>query len=542
MKTNTSRLLKRAERFQVLLIGEGLIVGGIAGFVVLLYRMALEYAGVWMHQILEAVKGRPLWMAGWFAVLALLAWIVGKLVAFEPMISGSGIPQLEMVGKLSQKWYRVIPAKFLGGFLSIFGGLALGREGPSIQLGAMVGQAVSKGLYRGKTEEKFLLTCGASAGLAAAFHAPLAGVMFSLEEVHKNFSASVLVSAMTSALTADFLCSTVTGTDTVFQFEILQVLPPEHYALIVGLGVILGVFGAGYNWFTLKVQSWYRSIGPAGQTGKLLIPFLCAGVLGFTAPELLGTGHSLIEELTNTQMTMGAILFLLVGRFLFSAVSFGSGAPGGIFFPLLVIGGLTGGAYAQAAIQLLGMDPVYVNNFVLLAMAGYFAAIVRAPLTGIILIFEMTGSLSQMLSLSIVSVTAYITATLLHSRPIYESLLERLLARGEGQEAYVHGQKVLLEYVVEKGSALDGARIADVEWPKGCLIVAVQRGAKELIPRGKTTLQMGDVLVAMTDEELQARMNERLEGLCSQISMYTQASGVLYNEDRGQEQPEKSRR
>ena len=87
-----------------------------------------------------------------------------------------------------------------------------------------------------------------------------------------------------------------------------------------------------------------------------------------------------------------------------------------------------------------------------------------------------------------------------------------------------------------------GARIADVEWPKGCLIVAVQRGAKELIPRGKTTLQMGDVLVAMTDEELQAGMNERLEGLCSQISMYTQASGVLYNEDRGQEQPEKSRR
>ena len=109
---------------------------------------------------------------------------------------------------------------------------------------------------------------------------------------------------------------------------------------------------------------------------------MCAGVLGFTAPELLGTGHSLIEELTNTQMTMGAILFLLVGRFLFSAVSFGSGAPGGIFFPLLVIGGLTGGAYAQAAIQLLGMDPVYMNNFVLLAMAGYFAAIVRAPLTG----------------------------------------------------------------------------------------------------------------------------------------------------------------
>ena len=98
------------------------------------------------------------------------------------MISGSGIPQLEgeMIGKLNQRWYRVLPAKFLGGFLSLFAGLSLGREGPSIQLGAMTGKGISKMLDRGKTEEKFLLTCGASAGLSAAFHAPLAGVMFSL--------------------------------------------------------------------------------------------------------------------------------------------------------------------------------------------------------------------------------------------------------------------------------------------------------------------------------------------------------------------------
>ena len=369
METDTSRLLRRADRFQVVLIGEGLLIGGIAGFVVLLYRMALEYAGSGLTYILDFAKGHPARMAGWFAVLVILSRVVGKLVTFEPMISGSGIPQLEgeMVGKLTEKWWRVLPAKFLGGFLCIFGGLALGREGPSIQLGAMVGQAVSRGLFRGRTEEKYLLTCGASAGLAAAFHAPLAGVMFSLEEVHKSFSASVLVSAMTSALTADFLCSVVTGRETVFQFDILHVLPPEHYGLILGLGVILGVFGAFYNWFTLKAQELFQKASGLSQWQKLLIPFLLAGILGFTAPELLGTGHGLIEELTHGQMALGTILFLLVGRFLFSAVSFGSGAPGGIFFPLLVIGGLTGGAYAGAAVQFLGMDPVYINNFVLLA-------------------------------------------------------------------------------------------------------------------------------------------------------------------------------
>ena len=515
-ETDTSRLIRRTDRFQVVLIGEGLIIGGIGGFVVLLYRMALEYAGIWMKGILSWAGGHPARIAGWFVILALLACVVSRLLKYEPMISGSGIPQLEgeMVGKLSQKWWRVLPAKFLGGFLCIFGGLALGREGPSIQLGAMVGQAVSRGLFRGKTEEKYLLTCGASAGLAAAFHAPLAGVMFSLEEVHKNFSASVLVSAMTSALTADFLCSVVTGTDTVFQFDILHVLPPEHYGLILGLGVILGVSGAFYNWFTLKVQSLYQKASGLSQWQKLLIPFFLAGILGFTAPELLGTGHSLIEEVTNTSMALGTILFLLVGRFLFSAVRFGSGAPGGIFFPLLVIGGLTGGAYAEVFVRFFDMDPVYINNFVLLAMAGYFSAIVRAPLTGIILIFEMTGSLSQMLSLAIVSIAAYITATLLHSTPIYESLLDRLLQR-QGQKGNAsHGQKILAEFVVEEGSSMDGIRIAEVTLPKECLLVSVKRGTQEIIPRGRTRLQVGDVVVVLAREEEEPLIHDQMEMLC----------------------------
>lgn len=262
-------------------------------------------------------------------MLVILSRVVGKLVTFEPMISGSGIPQLEgeMVGKLTEKWWRVLPAKFLGGFLCIFGGLALGREGPSIQLGAMVGQAVSRGLFRGRTEEKYLLTCGASAGLAAAFHAPLAGVMFSLEEVHKSFSASVLVSAMTSALTADFLCSVVTGRETVFQFDILHVLPPEHYGLILGLGVILGVFGAFYNWFTLKAPGTFSESVRTVSVAEASDPLSSCRYSGIYSAGASWYRAWLIEELTHGQMALGTILFLLVGRFLFSAVSFGSGRP-----------------------------------------------------------------------------------------------------------------------------------------------------------------------------------------------------------------------
>ena len=246
MKKSISSTLRRAERFQVVLIGEGILVGGIAGLVVLLYRIFLEYAGKWLQMILDVAGESPVRIVGWFVILAFLAVLVAKLVDYEPLISGSGIPQLEgeMTGKLDQVWWKVLPAKFAGGFLCLLGGLSLGREGPSIQLGAMVGKGVSKGLDRGKTEEKFLLTCGASAGLSAAFHAPLAGVMFSLEEVHKNFSVSVLVSVMSASLTADFLSSAVLGVDSVFQFDIVRELPQEYYWLIILLGIVLGVLGA----------------------------------------------------------------------------------------------------------------------------------------------------------------------------------------------------------------------------------------------------------------------------------------------------------
>ena len=516
MKKSISSTLRRAERFQVVLIGEGILVGGIAGLVVLLYRIFLEYAGKWLQKILDVAGESPVRIVGWFVILAFLAVLVAKLVDYEPLISGSGIPQLEgeMTGKLDQVWWKVLPAKFAGGFLCLLGGLSLGREGPSIQLGAMVGKGVSKGLDRGKTEEKFLLTCGASAGLSAAFHAPLAGVMFSLEEVHKNFSVSVLVSVMSASLTADFLSSAVLGVDSVFQFDIVRELPQEYYWLIILLGIVLGVLGAFYNWFTLKMQSLYNHMKGASTTVKLMIPFFCAGVLGFVKPELLGSGHALIEWVTHEDVMLKSLIFILVAKFIFSGICFGSGAPGGIFFPLLVLGGFIGGTFGTAGVMYLGLDSMYVNNFVLLAMAGYFTAIVRAPLTGIILIFEMTGSVEHMMSLSLVSIIAYIVATLLRSKPIYESLLDRLLKKRGVPVSEESGQKVLSSFVIMHGSTAAGKRISEVEWPEHCLLIAVKRGEEEIIPRGRTLLLPSDTIIAVVDERDNAVVHDAMEELC----------------------------
>lgn len=427
MKTND--VWKRARRIPVMLITEGLCVGLVGGFVVLLYRVALTFAGDWLVKILSYIKGNPFRCVVWFLILAALAWIVGKLVKWEPMISGSGIPQVEgeIAGRLSQNWKRVLPAKFAGGFLCMLGGLSLGREGPSIQLGAMAGQGISRALGRGKREEKFLMTCGASAGLSAAFHAPLAGMMFAVEEIHKTFSIPILLPVMTASVTADYIASHILGLDPVFRFQITEYLPQNYYWLLILLGILVGVSGVFYNWGMLKAQELYRKIPFMKETGRLLIAFLTAGVLGIVMPWVLGSGSGLIVSLTQGEMVLGMVVLTLVMKFLFSAVSFGSGAPGGIFFPLLILGALIGAVFAMAGVEFFGLAPVYVNNFVLLGMTGFFTAIVRAPLTGIILLFEMSGSISQMLSLSIVSVTAYIVATLMRSEPIYDSLLKRIL-------------------------------------------------------------------------------------------------------------------
>ena len=221
---------------------------------------------------------------------------------------------------------------------------------------------------------------------------------------------------------------------------------------------------------------------------------------------------------------LGTVIFILISRFIFSAVCFGSGAPGGIFFPLLVLGGFIGGVFATVGVQYFGMDVVYINNFVLLSMAGYFSAIVRAPLTGIILIFEMTGSLTQMLSLSIVSIVAYIVATLLKSKPIYESLLERLLNKQETEAQELkeakrreagHRQKILANFVVQYNSMLNDTFISEIKWPDNCLVVAVQRGVKEIIPRGTTKLQVGDVIVILMDEGDMAYVHDEMQKLCT---------------------------
>lgn len=527
-KHNTYNSLFHWQSFRLKLVFEGIAVGIIAGFLIVMYRYVLEKALGIMFGIYNALEARPLLIPVWIGALILIGYIIGILVKQEPMISGSGIPQVEgvLLGKLKMKWWKVIISKFTGGILSIGSGLSLGREGPSVQLGAAIGQGFSKIFKRIKIEEKYLITSGASAGLSAAFNAPLAGVMFALEEVHKNFSPLVLLSSLSAALSADYVSSKFFGLKPVLNFKNLSILPLDYYFHIIILGVVIGILGMVFNKTLIKTQRLYSRLKWIPKELWIIIPLLLSVILGFLLPEVLGGGHELIVTLfTASNLSIAALLVLLIVKFLFTMISYGSGAPGGIFLPLLAIGALIGYIYGFALVNFLHLDNTYIYSFIILAMAGYFTAVVRAPITGIILITEMTGSFNHLLSLAIVSITAYIVTDILGSKPIYESLLERLLHKqDDGTTIGNKKHKAILEFAICMGSMLDGKEIKSIKWPSHCLLVAVKRGEQEIIPKGDTVINSGDYLIVLTNEDRVSKINDALIKMVGSCELNTDAA------------------
>ncbi|MBC8559126.1 ClC family H(+)/Cl(-) exchange transporter [Fumia xinanensis] len=515
-----SKTLERFRSFRYTLVLEGVAVGALSGFVIVLFRLILEHADMLLKGALEYGKENAWFIPVWLCILAAFSYLVYRLVKWEPMISGSGIPQVEgeMEGKLSQNWWKVLVAKCAGGILSIGSGLSLGREGPSIQLGAMAAKGFSRLTKRIKTEERLLMTCGASAGLAAAFNAPFAGVLFSLEEVHKNFSPEVLLSTMASSITADFIARNVFGLAPVFSFHVPQMMPLSQYGHVIFLGILLGLLGVVYNLFIGASQKLYAKI--KWEPLRLLIPFVCAGALGFTLPEVLGGGHPLALKIAEGKFALSMLCLIFAVKFLFSMVSFGSGAPGGIFLPLLVMGAMIGSVYYGGVGAVNLVPDGLLSNFLILGMAGYFSAIVRAPITGIILISEMTGSFNHLLTLTIVSLFAYLVPDLLKCRPIYDSLLRRLLEKQKpGAQPEPTGEKVLIDCVISHGSAAENRTVADVVWPEHCLVVSVMRGEEELVPKGNTALRAGDRIILLCDENFASETHLTLEHQCRMVRL-----------------------
>lgn len=485
--------------FRLQVFWEGILIGLLAGAVVVLFRYLLEQGEMLRTLLYQFFKNGHLSFGGvWFVGLLVIAFILGWLVQKEPMASGSGIPQVKgiLLGLMKMNWLSVLIHKLVGGVLAIGAGLSLGREGPSIQLGAAVGQGISRMLGRTKMEERYLMTSGASAGLAAAFNAPLAGVMFSFEELHKNFSSTVLMTAVAAAVTADVVTQHFFGYSPVFTFTGLPVFPTGFYGWVVLLGILMGLFSIVFNHCLIKSMDLYEKTGLSIKK-KAAIPLLAAGALGYLLPQVLSGGNQLVNTLSTEQMGINMLFILLAVKFIFTMLSYGSGVPGGIFLPMLVLGALAGDLYGHMLVSFGLFQAVYSGNFIVLAMAAYFSAIVKAPITGSVLIMEMTGSFEHMLSLIVVSMSAYVVADICKGKPVYEALLNRSLSKQGKAHNVTRHKRMVVEAVIASGAPIERKEVKDINWPDEALLVSIKRGDQELVPQGDTRMLAGDYLYVL---------------------------------------------
>lgn len=480
----------------------------LAGLAAVAFQWSITGAERLRIIVLETLHAAPhaaLW--GW-AVLPAAGLVIGAGVGlavkkWAPEAPGSGIPHVKgvLVNLRTMRWRGLIPVKFLGGALGIGAGLSMGREGPTVQMGAAVGRMVADVLRLPPRAVPQLISSGAGAGLAAAFNAPLAGFLFVLEELHREMSALTFGGALIAAVVADIVTRSLTGQLPSFSVKVINTLPLSTLPAVALLGVLGGLLGVLFNQAILRTQARARNIRIVP---RWLLPGIAAAICGLVAwwlPYAAGGGHVVAEKLlgvgASRDYTVGFLLLLLVAKFALTVLSYASGAPGGIFAPMLLLGALTGMVFGDGMQWLFPTLGPHTRAFAMLGMAALFTGSVRAPLTGMVLILEMTGSYQQLLAVSVACLCAYLVAEATGDRPIYEALLEDDLKRGGGADEHESDAPRSVVVGIQHESGAAGKTLKEAGLPPGCLVVAVERGGRELMPTANLRLIPGDHITVL---------------------------------------------
>lgn len=492
---------------------QGVMVGIFAGLMVCLYRFLLSESEHILRNYLTIIQTNVVYIVLFFVFLAVLGLLIDWITKWEVDSSGSGIPQVyaEVKGHMEANWAKVLFSKIVAGVMTALGGLSLGPEGPSVQIGGMAGKGVAR-LFKGsKTDELRLILVGSTVGITAAFNAPLAGVLFVMEEINHGFDKTLIFIALVSAIVSDFISKSIFGQSTVLTFPINNI-PLENYWILIVLGIVIGVIGYVYNIGMIKSSDFVNSLKIPSQL-KFVAVFIISGVVALTIPQISDGGHFMMDMLGVAIPSLGVLVLLLVLKYLFSMFSFSSGAPGGIFLPILVLGAYIGAIFGSVVVPALGMEHVLIYKFIVISMAGFFAATVRSPITGIVLIAEMCGSTESLVAMIIVSLIAYVVPTILGNEPIYESLYDRLLLNKNREFVKKPSKHVLSEYVVPLDCDYINFKIKDIPFPKNAIVVSVIRNGKYIIPTEDFNIKYSDQVQILTDVNDYPYVREEIEEL-----------------------------
>ncbi len=411
------------------------LVGALVGLVGSAFHGSVDGLSSWWPAFLQNTLhlSGPALYAGAALIGAAMTvtslWLVRR---FAPEASGSGVPEIEgaMEGLRQVRWKRVLPVKFVGGVLALSSGMVLGREGPTIHLGASIGKAAAD-LMRWEAEDmRGLLAAGGAAGLAAAFNAPLAAILFVIEETRRQFpySARTYTAVILASLASAIVTESITG-DVPFMLMKVPDMALATFPAFVVLGLILGTVGVGFNRTLIWSLDHVRRLGL--RSSFYIYPAvigLVVGMLMFALPEATQGGELLAVKLAGENRTLFGLAVIVLLRFVMTMGSYATGVAGGIFAPILALATTIGLCFGSALDYLAPLPEGTHMALAIAAMGGLFAATIGAPLVGMVLVMELTGAYSILVPVMITTLFANMVAQWLGGRPIYEILLERTLA------------------------------------------------------------------------------------------------------------------
>lgn len=408
----------------------GMLIGIVGG----LFRYCLILSDSTRTRMIAHAHLHPYFGWLWPVLVGVGGAFLARLmvVKLAPTAEGSGVQRVEAVfsREIEPASDIVVPVKFFGGLLAMGSGLALGREGPTVQMGASFGNWVSKFLLLHDEEDRRVVqAASAGAGLAVAFNAPIGGSIFVFEELTSNITPWLLVSTLAAATVAVWLMRWMLGNS--LSFAVAQVSPTESWNKwpFLALGVVIGFVGAIYNVVIMALLRASDKMLKLTSLQRAAIIGGVVGVVGWFVPALVGGGDNLTQAILSNQLALGSLVTIFVVRFLIGPWSYAAGCPGGLFAPLLLLGASSGAVFAGLLNHFVpgaGISPVACA---IVGMGALFTASVRAPLTGIVLTVEMTGRADLTLGLLGASLMAMLVTMLIQSEPIYDSLKRRMLSQ-----------------------------------------------------------------------------------------------------------------
>ncbi|MCV7014359.1 chloride channel protein [Mycolicibacterium madagascariense] len=415
-----------------LAVAVGALTGlGAVGFRLLITLFTRMFTGYDDYSGLGRVASTHVpWLGVWFLLLApvLAGAVYGPIVyRFAPEARGHGVP--EVMYAVSHRGGRIAPqvslVKALASALCIGGGGSVGREGPIVQIGSAAGSTIAQVLRLNTPRVRLLVACGAAAGISATFNAPLAGPFFAMELILRDFAAESFGAVVLASVTADVVGRAMLGDHPFLSLPTFDIHTPVEYLLYVTLGIAVGVVGVAFSKILYLIEDACDWLWRGPEWARPAVGGLALGAVLLVLPQMYGVGYPVLENAVRGRYVVGMLLLLMVGKMIATSLTIGIGGSGGVFAPTLFIGAMAGTAFGVVAHDLFPGVTGSAGAYGLIGMGAALGGATRAPITAVVILFELTGEYSIILPLMAAVVMAAGTSHLLSKDTIYTAKLWR---------------------------------------------------------------------------------------------------------------------